>query len=117
MPGTAETPQPPKASRFASLLAGFAALTDKTGEAASRSQHVSANWNDDDLKEDVATISYEQALRTHARRRPPFVRDLPDPTESLPPVSLPGLSYNELEPQHPEAPKSVDPAEGRIRSS
>ena len=24
-------------------------------------------WNDSELAEDVATISYEQALRTHAR--------------------------------------------------
>ena len=115
MPGTAETPQPPKASSFASLLAGFAALTDKTGEG-SRSQHISKDWNDDALEEDVATISYEQALRTHARTRSPFVRDLPDPTESLPPVSLPGLSYNELSPNTRKPPKSVDPAEGRIGS-
>ena len=35
------------------MLAGFAALTDKTGEG-SRSQHISKDWNDDALEEDVA---------------------------------------------------------------
>jgi hypothetical protein len=113
MPGTAETPQPPKASSFASLLAGFAASTDKTGER-SRSQQVSAHWNDDALEEDVATISYEQALRTHTRTRPPFVRDLPDSTESLPSVSDPGLPYDVLSPNTRKPPESVSPAEGGI---
>ncbi len=27
-------------------------------------------WNDDDLEDDVATLSYERALRAHARYRP-----------------------------------------------
>lgn len=29
------------------------------------------SWNDEDLAEDVATLSYESALRTHTRYRPP----------------------------------------------
>ncbi len=47
----------PTAPDFAGLLA---ALTSPAREAKSA-------WNDDELADDVATLSYEQALRTHAR--------------------------------------------------
>ena len=45
---------------FASVLAALAAPE----------QENDADWVDRDLQDDVATISYEQALRTHARFRP-----------------------------------------------
>jgi hypothetical protein len=45
---------------FASVLAALAAPTEER----------IADWNDDDFQDDVTTISYEQALRTHARFRP-----------------------------------------------
>lgn len=48
-------------SSFASLLAGLTAPKQKTDEL----------WTDDALADDVATISYEQALRTHTRSRRP----------------------------------------------
>jgi hypothetical protein len=90
MPGTAAAPEPPKSSSFASLLAGFAALTDKTktsGEG-SPSKHKSTFWNDDALEDDVAVISYEQALRTHKRTRSYGSADLPGLPPGLPPFSL-----------------------------
>ena len=89
MPGTAEAPEPPKSSSFASLLAGFAALTDKTktsGEGSS-SKRKSTFWNDEALEDDVAVISYEQALRTHKRTRSYGSVDQPGLPPGLPPFS------------------------------
>lgn len=53
-----------KNGSFASLLTGFARGPEPP-------------WNDAALAEDVATISYEQALRTHARARPADQAALP----------------------------------------
>src|ERR1035441_3774221 len=50
---------------FASTLAAFAAPAPKP----------QPDWNLDGLADDVATLSYEQALRAHARYRP--AGDLP----------------------------------------
>ena len=50
---------PPTAASFATLLAALAAPAPKPD----------AGWNDDDLAEDVATLSYERALRSHGRYR------------------------------------------------
>lgn len=53
------TNQPsPASSSFAGLLAALTAPTPKTA------------WNNDDLADDVATLSYEHALRNHARYKP-----------------------------------------------
>jgi predicted DNA binding CopG/RHH family protein len=49
----------PSAINFAELLAGLAAPQKKSSPV----------WNDDDLADDVATISYEKALRTQSRSR------------------------------------------------
>src|SRR5450631_59928 len=49
---TLPSPNPPS---FAGLLASLTAPTPRTA------------WNNDDLAEDVATLSYEHALRAHAR--------------------------------------------------
>jgi hypothetical protein len=105
MPRTAAAPEPPKSSSFASLLAGFAALTDKTktsGEG-SPSKHKSTSWNDDALEDDVAVISYEQALRTHKRTRSYGSADLPGLPPGLPPFSLGPDSTT------PASPTSVSP--------
>lgn len=53
---------------FAGLMAALAAPTHKPPEA----------WDDSDLADDVATLSYESALRTHTRYRP-----APAPDQSL----------------------------------
>jgi hypothetical protein len=52
-----ETAPSPTTSSFAGLLAALTAPAPKPMPA----------WNDDDLADDVATLSYERALRTHAR--------------------------------------------------
>jgi predicted DNA binding CopG/RHH family protein len=57
---TGFTPAPMAASSFAGILAALAAPESKRVPA----------WNDDDLEDDVATLSYEKALRAHARYRP-----------------------------------------------
>jgi hypothetical protein len=59
----AENPTPSlNPSSFASLLA---ALATPASTAADRAPA----WNDDGLEDDVATLSYERALRAHARYR------------------------------------------------
>lgn len=57
MPEMAADSSSPTAPDFAGLLA---ALT-------SPARNAKPAWNDDELADDVATLSYEQALRTHAR--------------------------------------------------
>jgi hypothetical protein len=83
----AATAPSPTSSSFAGLLAALAAPA-----ASNRSQP----WSDDDLADDYATLSYEQALRTHARFR--------SPNPSQDPADLP-LS------------NPVDPEPGRIRGA
>ena len=63
-------------SSFANLLAALTAPAKKTDPA----------WNDDGLEDDVATLSYERALRTHARYRTGDLSDrsLTQPHESDP---------------------------------
>jgi hypothetical protein len=56
------TPSPSASSSFAGLLASLA--TPSKSEAARDS-----TWNDAGLGDDVVTLSYEQALRHHARYR------------------------------------------------
>lgn len=57
MPETAES-LPTSAASFATLLASHAAQPPRITE-----------WNDEALADDVATLSYEQAVRTHSRFR------------------------------------------------
>ena len=55
-----QTPTPaPSAASFASLLTALATPAPKPD----------AEWNDEALPEDVATLSYERALRSHSRYR------------------------------------------------
>jgi hypothetical protein len=76
------SPAPPTPSSFAGFLAALA-LPERT--AAGRV----TPWNDDLLREDVATLSYERALRAHAR----YHADEPvvDRQEAVPaaPVAVP----------------------------
>lgn len=59
LPGWEAEPSP-TSSNFASLLAALAKPEEET----------LPEWNDEGLADDVATLSYERALRTHARYRP-----------------------------------------------
>jgi hypothetical protein len=56
-------------SSFAAFLASL----------APPSRQVSPEWNDDQLADDVATLSYEQALRTHRQFRSPASDQRPAP--------------------------------------
>jgi hypothetical protein len=63
----------PASPSFAGLLAALAAPGQGSwapaAKPASPPRSNAPAWNDDDLAEDVATLSYERALRTHARYR------------------------------------------------
>jgi len=62
-----QQPAPTQPSPAASSFAGFlAALTTPERDEPDRAPA----WIDEELGEDVATLSYEQALRTHARNKP-----------------------------------------------
>jgi hypothetical protein len=80
----------PGASGFAKLFAGLTAR--KSGDGDARSDSRADEWIDDILAPDVATISYERALRAHARYRRP---DPPPP------------SVTEIDPEVPKPPQSV----------
>ncbi|MFY9853434.1 MAG: hypothetical protein WAK26_06100 [Terracidiphilus sp.] len=75
----------PTSPSFAGLLAALAAPAQTTGEFSAKpsspGRKSASNWNDDDLADDVATISYENALKAHARYRPTdqSLTQLPDP--------------------------------------
>lgn len=82
-PAREPSPNPPS---FAGLLAALAAPAGKKPDL----------WNDDDLADDVATLSYEHALHTHAR----YHAASASPTDQ----SLTGLSTPQLEPEETSAP-------------
>ncbi len=69
MQQTSEEQPTPNSSRFAGLLAALALPQVEPAGSVDPSDDA-AHWNDSDLGEDVATLSYERALRTHARYRP-----------------------------------------------
>ena len=75
----------PTSSSFESLLAALASHAQSTkepGNKASPSEKRSAPaWDDDSLSDDVATLSYESALKAHVRYRPTdqSLTQLPDP--------------------------------------
>jgi hypothetical protein len=67
MQQTAESVPSTSSQTFAGLLAAL----------ASPQQKRQPTWSDDELPEDVATLSYEHALNTHARYRSAESKDLP----------------------------------------
>jgi hypothetical protein len=72
MPQTAEHAPIPAAPSFAGMLAAMAAPAPERTPV----------WNDDALADDVATLSYERALRAHARYKYALAAD--SPGRSLP---------------------------------
>jgi hypothetical protein len=70
---TASSPSPTSPS-FAGLLAALASPAQTTGDFSGKPSSIrrksTSAWNDDDLADDVATLSYESALKVHARYRP-----------------------------------------------
>lgn len=66
---------PPKdVGTFASLLASLTGSVERT----------SPSWDDSALADDVATISYEQALRSHRRVAPVALRSADEPQGPVP---------------------------------
>jgi hypothetical protein len=72
MEQTTEHSPSPSSSDFAGLLASLTSTAKEEIESAS-------TWNEDQLGDDVVTLSYERALRNHARYRPGDSRDLRAP--------------------------------------
>jgi hypothetical protein len=70
---TASAPAPTSPS-FAALLATLAAPAQNSqapgDESLQQGWKPAPTWNDDDLADDVATLSYESALKAHARYHP-----------------------------------------------
>lgn len=64
------------AGSFASLLATFAGPSPTVPDGRGKADRA-PDWNEDGLDDDVATLSYEQALRTQTRYRLPRGGDLP----------------------------------------
>jgi predicted DNA binding CopG/RHH family protein len=69
---TASPPETRSNSSFATLLASLASSPNAS----------SPGWDDAALAEDVATLSYEKALKTHSRRSGYPVQRLTDPENS-----------------------------------
>lgn len=70
-----QTAEAPPSNDFAGLMAAITMAKQKNPmpEITSWPKSVKSPallWNDDALEDDVATLSYESALRTHARYRP-----------------------------------------------
>jgi len=63
----------PASTSFAGMLAALAAPAQRPGTSGDGSlpavRKRSAAWSDDGLEDDIATLSYERALRAHARYR------------------------------------------------
>jgi len=76
-------PPSPKDPSFAGLLAALAEPQSKRVPA----------WNDDDLEDDVATLSYERALQAHARYRP-VDAGVPEPRPATDADSIPIREVN-----------------------
>jgi hypothetical protein len=83
-PTRSEASSIPESSSFAGFLS---ALTSPA--PASRN----AGWNEDALADDVATLSYESALKTHSRYRPAS-EPLPQPSSAFVPESVSPASGN-----------------------
>jgi len=75
----------PASPSFAGLLAALTAPAPTPGNSpnmpSSSANRTRSAWNDDDLADDVATLSYESALKAHARYRPTdqSLTQIPDP--------------------------------------
>jgi predicted DNA binding CopG/RHH family protein len=67
------TTTPPASTSFAGLLAALAAPAQSPGASGDGSLPAGSKsgWSDDGLEDDIATLSYERALRAHARYRNP----------------------------------------------
>ena len=91
MQQAAESAASPSVSGFsAASFAGLLATLTASDAATPKS---SLKWNDDDLADDVATLSYESALRTHSRyhHEAPSQAGTADGSLAQPPAAIPLL--------------------------
>ncbi|MDR3774796.1 MAG: hypothetical protein P4L26_15685 [Terracidiphilus sp.] len=88
----------PTSPTFAGLLAALASPSSSSDRQPA--------WSSDDLADDVATLSYERALRAHSRYRSPDLADrsltqpaepLPDPVLDVPPAGDSALQSSAVE--------------------
>jgi hypothetical protein len=101
----------PESSSFAGFLSALASPAPRTTQ-----------WNDDALADDVATLSYESALKAHSRYNP-AAEPLPQPSpvfaqpsaafdpERLSPASGSLFSTVERAPQLPAPPSATGPGD------
>jgi hypothetical protein len=85
MEQTAQSSGTRKQSNFAGLLASLTAPNKDTAERG-------PGWTDRELGEDVVTLSYEQALRNHARYRAREREELPPTAVAERPSSKDGAA-------------------------
>lgn len=109
----AEPAPSPVSPNFAGLLAALAAPDRKPVPA----------WDDDELRDDVATLSYERALRTHARYRSAGLTDRSLTQSAYPgavgsdPESLPNAYPSGQTPiQQAASPLRADPESGNAHN-
>ena len=116
---------PPPAPSFAGLLAALAAPAQRSGVpgdgSLSQGWKTAPAWNDDDLADDVATLSYERALRAHARYRSVSPTDQsltqsadPGPTRALDPS--PAAAAATPQPA-PHSSANMEPEPNRLRTT
>ncbi|MGD1106468.1 MAG: hypothetical protein ABR865_05445 [Terracidiphilus sp.] len=69
--------QPPAQSQTSPASATFAGLLATLASPSREEADPATGWDESDLGEDVATLSYERALHAHARYRPADSSDWP----------------------------------------
>ncbi|MDE3150047.1 MAG: hypothetical protein KGL37_11320 [Acidobacteriota bacterium] len=103
----------PTSSSFAGLLAALATQASAASAGHGDADHVPA-WNDDDLADDVATLSYERALRAHTRYKSPNPvyrkpAAMPKPTAMPEPGPRPASSHPALSPHASSSAPALSP--------
>jgi len=109
----AATQPSPTSSSFAGLLAALATQASAASAGHGDADHV-PTWNDDDLADDVATLSYERALRAHARYKSPDPvyrkpAAMPEP-EPRPAYSHPASRSHASSSAQAQSPRSAPPS-------
>jgi len=115
---TATEPSPPSPS-FAALMAALAGSRSHGDSSSPPRSNSATAWNDDNLADDIATLSYESALRAHARYRSPAPSHLdqsltqavdPKPTR-IQEISKTGFAVD----TQPAPPKGANPEQDASR--
>ncbi len=115
MQPTAQAGPSPASSSFAGLLASL------TSPGHGTNDHDETSWAGGDVSEDVATLSYEQALRAHARYRPQDRDERPVPQVASAAGTRDAMDESDLSPhEEPRIETSgapAEPAEHELRSA